>query len=140
MGCPSGNACGRMRVSLTGRVGLLERVSVLMSQCPSVLVRAQVSVILPRPIHCTPYVAQGKGTPRAYRRSKRWVSFSIHVASVELVELELLELASSSSSSDLTDRVVPLVPFLELSLDGRSDVAALAVPGVGRVGAFLIDE
>eukprot|EP00808_Paulinella_micropora_P011673 g4161.t1 len=26
-----------------------------------------------------PYVAQSKGTPRACRRSKRWVSFSIHV-------------------------------------------------------------
>eukprot|EP00808_Paulinella_micropora_P021403 g82656.t1 len=126
-------------------------------------------------MHCTPTSPKVRAR-RACRRSKRWVSFSIHVggpqrlsldcqsvrtgqtrclgrvgagvekvvvlpsASVELVELELLELASSSSWSDLPDRVVPLVPFLELSVDGRSDVAALAVPGVGRVGVFLIDE
>eukprot|EP00808_Paulinella_micropora_P019035 g25253.t1 len=91
--------------------------------------------IRPRPIHCTPYVAKVRA-----RHALVDVRSVGCITSVELVELELLELASSSSSSDLTDGVVPLVSFLELSLDGRSDVAALAVQGVGRVGVFLIDE
>eukprot|EP00808_Paulinella_micropora_P024210 g41163.t1 len=160
-----------VRVHLRGSV----QVSVLMSQCPSVLVRAQVSVILfvtirPRPIHCTPTSPKvrarhalvdvrsvGRATEtepllpkRSHRADQmRAGSFPARCTSTavnrparlqSLVELELLELVSSSSSSDLTDRVVPLVPFLELSLDGRADVAALAVPGVGRVGVFLIDE
>eukprot|EP00808_Paulinella_micropora_P003029 g71765.t1 len=81
----------------------------------------------------------GAFTAKAFAQGRPdacWIISCSLYASVELVELELLELASSSSSSDLTDRVVPLVPFLELSLDGRSDVAALAVPGVGGWVSF----